>query len=282
VKNIIDESVATFGAESHGSSDYWKDTQFVRGKDDTEFIPLSALIKNEESINSISQLQENGYVLSSLNYLEIKTFDSWFQSSFNRKLTQKDKKQINIIHYPDQKQIFEAVEIVNQVYSILKDHKVLVNGKNLPIQLGEWYAKAILGLHQKKSSSQRGFDFYTGDDKKVEVKTHWQDATSLKGVKLKKSLVELSDYTVVMYIAKNFMIRDILLLDSDFVIRKFAGKGHTIFLKDSDISSYFFSRSNKHYGKVVNKSALMKFSSPNLAMKIDEKISQMDIVKKSE
>ena len=188
-------------------------------------------------------------------------------------LIKKDKKNINIVHYPDSKKIFEAVEIVNQVYQILKDHKVLVNGKNLPIQLGEWYAKTILGLHQKKSSSQRGFDFYTNDLKKVEVKTHWQDATSPKGVKLKKSLVELSDYTVIMYIAKNFMIRDILLLDSDFVIRKFAGKGHTIFLKDGDISSYFFSRSDKHYSKIVNMSALLKFSSPKLAMKIDERDS---------
>jgi hypothetical protein len=278
VKKIIDESVVAFSSESHGSSDYWKDTFFVRGRDDTEFIPLSVLTKNEESISDVAQLQQNGYVLSSLNYLEINTFDTWYQSAFNRKLTQKEKKLINIIHYPDSKQIFEAVEIVNQVYSILKDHKVLVNGKNLPIQLGEWYAKTVLGLHQRKSSSQRGFDFYTGDEKKVEVKTHWQDATSQKGVKLKKSLVELSDYTVVMYIAKNFMIRDILLLDSDFVIRKFAGKGHTIFLKDSDISSYFFSRSSKHYGKIVNNSALMKFSSPNLAMKIDEKISQMETI----
>jgi len=50
-----------------------------------------------------------------------------------------------------------------------------------------------------------------------------------------------------MYVSKNFMIREMLLLDSDFVMRKFAAKGHTIFLKDSDIASYFFSRSNKHY-----------------------------------
>lgn len=274
VKDLIDDSIAEFSAEAHGRSDHWKDTTFVRGKSDSEFIPFSVLIKKVESINEVSELQRKGYVLSSLNYLELSSFEDWFQKSFNRKLTQKDKKSINIIHYPDSKQIFEAVEIVNQVYQILKDHKVLVNGKNLPIQLGEWYAKAILGLHQKKSSSQRGFDFYTNDLKKVEVKTHWQDTTSLKGVKLKKSLVEMSDYTVVMYIAKNFMIRDVLLLDSDFVIRKFAGKGHTIFLKDSDIASYFFSRSDKHYNKIINMSALLKFSSPNLAMKLDEKMAK--------
>ena len=74
-----------------------------------------------------------------------------------------------------------------------------------------------------------------------------------------------------MYVAKNFMLRDILLLDSDFVIRKFAGKGHTIFLKDTDIQTYFFSRSNKHYDKIVNRAALMKFSSPGFAIKVDDR-----------
>jgi hypothetical protein len=103
------------------------------------------------------------------------------------------------------------------------------------------------------------------------VKIHWQDMTSPKGVKLKRSLIEMSDYTVVMYVSKNFTIRDILLLDSDFVIRKFAGKGHTIFLKDSDIMTYFFSRSSKHYDKIVNNKALMQFSSADLAVKIDDR-----------
>ena len=274
MKDIIEKECSEFSAETHGSSDYWKDTCFVRGVSDDEFIPFTLLQKKHPEIKSIAELQSSGYVLSSLTYLELKKFEDWFQKSFNRKMLQKEKNAVNIVHRPDEKKIFEAVEIVNQVYQILKDHKVLVNGKNLPVQLGEWYAKTIFGLHQKKSSSQRGFDFYTSDNKKVEVGIHWQDVTSPKGVKLKTSLVEMSDYTVVMYVAKNFMIRDILLLDSDFVIRKFSGKGHTIFLKDSEIQSYFFSRSDKHYEKIVNKSALMKFSSPSLAMKIDDKITQ--------
>ncbi|MEX0797950.1 MAG: hypothetical protein WD025_00805, partial [Bacteriovoracaceae bacterium] len=138
----------------------------------------------------------------------------------------------------------------------------------------EWYAKSIFGLQQRKSASQRGFDFYMEGDKKTEVQVHWQDITSPKGVKLKKSLVEMSDYVVIMYIAKNFMIRDILLLDSSFVIRKFGGKGHTLFLKDQDVSGYFFSKSDKHYSKIVNKTALLKFATPKFAMKIDEKMSK--------
>jgi hypothetical protein len=271
VKKLIDELAKDFTSRSHGSSDYWSDTVYVRGENDEVFIPISYLQKKDESIKDVPYLQSRGYVLSSLTYLDLRSFDEWYQNRFNRKLTLKDRKAIDIVHYPDSKKIFEAVEIVDQVYQILKDHKVLVNCKNLPIQLGEWYAKTILGLHQRKSSSQRGFDFYTFDNKKVEVKIHWQDATSPKGVTLKRSLVEMSDYTVVMYVAKNFMVRDILLLDSDFVIRKFAGKGHTIFLKDGDIQSYFFSRSNKHYNKIANKTALMQFSTPDLAIKIDDR-----------
>lgn len=271
MKSLVDEFSKEFSSQTHGSTDYWKDEVFVRGEDDHTFIPLKVLAKKSENLDSIEQLQNGGYVVSDLTYLDLGSFVDWYQKSFNRKLTLKEKKQISIIHYPDTNKIFEAVEIVDQVYQILKDYKVLVNGKNLPVQLGEWYAKLIFGLHQKKSSSQRGFDFYTNDGKKVEVKIHWQDATSPKGVKLKKSLVEMSDYTVIMYVAKNFRLRDILLLDSDFVVRKFSAKGHTIFLKDSDIQSYFFSKSNKHYDKVRNKSALLKYSSPSFAMKIDER-----------
>lgn len=273
MENLIKETAKEFTSGSHGNSDFWKEEIFVRGENDNEFAPLAYIQKKNENIKTIGDLQAEGYVYSSLDFLELQNFESWYSKQFNKTLDAKTKKTIGIIHRPDTKKIFEAVEIVDQVYQILKDHKVVVNGKNLPIQLGEWYAKVILGLKQIKSSSQRGFDFHTDEGKKVEVKIHWQDQTSPKGVKLKKSLVELSDYTVIMYVAKNFMLRDILLLDSDFVTRKFGGKGHTIFLKDSDVAGYFFSKSDKHYSKIKNKSSLLKFSTPSLAMKIDEKMN---------
>lgn len=271
MEKLIYEAAKSFSSQSHGSTDLFKERFFVRGTNDEEFIPLAQLIKKIEGVNSKQDLFAMGFVCSSLDFLELKSFDAWWQKQFNKRLPQKDKKDVNIIHLPDTKKIFDAVEIVNQVYQILKDHKVLVNGKNLPIQLGEWYSKSIFGLQQRKTSSQRGFDFYTETGKKVEVQVHWQDATSPKGVKLKKSLVEMSDFVVIMYVAKNFMIRDILFLDSDFVIRKFGGKGHTLFLKDQDVSGYFFSKSDKHYAKIVNKTALLKFATPSFAMKIDEK-----------
>jgi hypothetical protein len=181
-------------------------------------------------------------------------------------------KNLCILHLPDQKSIFDTVEVVHQTFQILKDHKVLMNGKNLPIQLGEWYSKIIFGLHQIKSSSQRGFDFKTEEGKVVEVKVHWHDSTSPKGVKIKKSLAELSDYCIIMYVAKNFTIRDILFLDSEFILRKFDTKGHTIFLKDQDVAGYFFSKSDKHFDKVVNKTALLKFASPTLAMRLEDRL----------
>ena len=273
MKNLVDECAREFSASTHGSTDFDKEELFVKGDADDEFVPMGYLLKKHPEASGLGTLQAEGYVYSSCDYLELDEFDSWYQKQFNKKLSAKTKKSIGIIHFPDTKKIFEAVEIVDQVYRILKAHKVLINGKNLPVQLGEWYSKSIFGLKQIKSSSQRGFDFEMEDGKKVEVKVHWHDFTSPKGVKVKKSLVELSDYTVVIYIAKNFTIRDILLLDSDFVLRKFGGKGHTIFLKDSDVSTYFFSKSNKHYDKIRNKSALLKFSSANLAMKIDEKMN---------
>lgn len=274
MKERVDEAAKDFSSQSHGSSDWDKEDIYVQGSSDEEFIPLSCLNKKyfDEPV-SIDSLQGAGYVVSSCNYLELAQFDRWFHQSFKKKLTLKAKKRIKIIHFPDKTEIFKAVEIVNQVYSILKSHKVLINGKNLPVQLGEWYAKSIFGLHQIKSSSQRGFDFIDNEGKVVEVKIHWQDVTSPKGVKLKKSLLDLSDYVIIMYVAKNFTIRDILFLDSDFVLRKFSEKGYTIFIKDTDVTSYFFSRSDKHLSKIVNMPALLKFSTPNFAMKLDERLN---------
>lgn len=272
MKEKINEMAGTFSSESHGATSFDKELVYIRGKNDEEYVPFGFVKKHIEELKELNDLLSIGYVYSGEDFLEPKGFEKWYQNQFGRTLTLKDRKNIGIVHLPDTKKVFEAVEIVSQVYEILKESKVLINGKNLPIQLGEWYAKIIFGLHQIKSSSQRGFDFVLEDKKKVEVKIHWQDQTSPKGVKLKKSLLELSDYCIVMYVAKNFMIRDILLLDSDYALRKFDTKGLTIFLKDQDVSSYFFSKSDKHFDKIVNKTALLKFANPSLAMKLHERL----------
>lgn len=272
LKDKVYEVVQKFSGSTHGSSDYDKDSVFVRGGHDREYVPLSFLMKELPDISGIGILKAMGFVYSSYDFLEVNEFDQWYQTQFNKRLSSKVMKNLGILHLPDQKAIFDTVEVVHQTFQILKDHKVLMNGKNLPIQLGEWYAKIIFGLHQIKSSSQRGFDFKSEEGRVVEVKVHWHDATSPKGVKIKKSLAELSDYSIIMYISKNFTIRDILFLDSEFILRKFDTKGHTIFLKDQDVAGYFFSKSDKHFDKVVNKTALLKFASPTLAMKLEDRL----------
>jgi hypothetical protein len=148
---------------------------------------------------------------------------------------------------------------------------ILLNGKSFPVQVGEWLAKSIFGLKQVKSSSQRGFDFMMNDNR-VEVNVHWKEKSSPKGVKVRKSLINLSDSCLLIYLNSNFLIRDICYLDSDFVQRKFSGKGHSIFLKDSDVNAYFFSKSDKHFDKIVDKSAMMKFAAPMFAMKLDGRL----------
>jgi len=272
LKDKVFELAQKFSGSTHGSSAYDKDSIYVRGSSDKEYIPYSYLQKELPEIESLNQLKGEGFVFSSYDFLENTDFDQWYTKQFNKRLAVKVMKNIGILHLPDQKSIFDTVEIVHQTFQILKDHKVLMNGKNLPIQLGEWYAKIIFGLHQIKSSSQRGFDFKTEHGSTVEVKVHWHDSTSPKGVKIKKSLAELSDYCIIMYVAKNFTIRDILFLDSEFILRKFDTKGHTIFLKDQDVAGYFFSKSDKHFDKVVNKTALLKFASPTLAMKLEDRL----------
>ncbi|MBT7610432.1 MAG: hypothetical protein HN576_11795 [Bacteriovoracaceae bacterium] len=270
-KEILKE-VCEFNKESHGSSTYDQDSIYIVGQNQNEFAPLNFIKKKVEGLTHVGELLSTGFVSESLDLFENSNFSKWFELQFSKKLTRKKVKTITILNEPDNKVIFEAISNVNTAYQTLREMQILLNGKNLPIQLGEWYAKCIFGLLQKKSTSQRGFDFLL-DNKRVEVKINWADTSSPKGIKLRKSLVELSDYCIIIYIAKNFMIREICFLDSAFVVRKFAGKGHTLFLKDVDLNPYFFSKSAKHVEKVANSTSLLKYATPNLAMKIAEYFS---------
>jgi len=267
LENVIKE-ITHFSEETHGSSDYYKDNVYVRGEDDSSYAPFSYLQKKVEGLEHAFFMNE-GFVHDSLDIYSTSEFQDWYEKQFSRKLKRTKSKEISILHLPNNKLIFDAIEMVTKCYQILEKEQIILNGKKLPVQLGEWFAKTIFGLHQKKSTSQRGFDFFIGE-KRVEVKVHWGDQSSPKGVKIRKSMVELSDYTILMYVNKKFMIREICFLDSDFIIRKFAGKGHTIFLKDLDLTQYFFSKSAKQKDKVKNQSALMRYASPTLAMKLAE------------
>lgn len=273
VKKQVFNHARQFSSEPHGTTNYGEDSIYIMGEKNGHYVPLSYLIKHCDLVSDVSDLQREGFLFSSLHYLETSDFFPWYKSQFGRKLTIKKGKEVGVVYFPNQKEILNAITITDKAFEIFKEQNVLMNGKNLPIQLGEWYAKSIFGLRQIKSSSQRGFDFYDNFNKRVEVTVHWNDFSSPKGVKVKKSLLELSDYSIVMYVSKNFMIRDILLLDSNYILRKFEAKGHTIFLKDEDVSKYFFSVSSKHFDKVINKMMLMKFASPTLVMKLADRLT---------
>lgn len=269
------ELVETFNSTSQGHSNYDKDQCYVQGEDHQLFAPLSYIIKKstviKEKENGLEILLDSGLIYASFDYVETSKFKHWYEKTFSKKSNQKMLRSVVILYKPYHKVIFDALNEVTKCYEILRENRILINNKNLPIQLGEWYAKVIFGLLQQKSASQRGFDFLH-EKERIEVKVHWNDKSSPKGVKIKKSMVTLAKTCIVIYISRNFMIRDICVLDSDFILRKFAGKGHTIFLKDTEIAPYFFSKSTKHFSLVVNKSALLTFASPSFALKLQDRV----------
>ncbi len=270
---LIFELIQEFCKEPHGSTNYGKDEVYVQGKKPEDFAPFSFLTKKIPEITALEDLFDMGFIYNSYDIDEDPKFASWYKGQFAKVIPSSLRKKATVLYVPDHKEIFDCIKIVHDVYDRLRNHNILINGKNLPIQIGEWYAKSIFGLRQVRSASQRGFDFFI-EDKRVEVKVHWNDRSSPKGAKVRKSLVRLSDYMIVMYVAKDFTIRDICFLDSSFVERKFDGKGHTIFLKDPDLSQYFFSNSSKHFDKIRNKGALMKFANPIFAMKLDGRLEE--------
>lgn len=270
----LSEEISLFSSTTHGSSDYDKDEYFIMSEDRKEFAPLKYIQKKLPDCKDVYSLLKIGYVYDSFELSNNENFQIWFEKQFSKKLIRRDAKKISIVYIPNNKLILDQIGLINRSYEVLAFEQILLNGKNLPTQLGEWYAKCIFGLKQVKSTSQRGFDFIMGEEgKRVEIQVEWSDASSPKGVKIKKTLVDLSDYCIIIYVAKNFMIREVCFLDSEYVSRKFSNKGHTIFLKDSDVSTYFFSKSSKHFDKIINPITFLKYASPNLAMKLSEKLS---------
>ena len=269
----LEEELNLFSSTTHGSSDYDHDEYFIMSENRMDFAPLKYIQKKTPDFKDINSLLKVGFVYDSFELSNNENFQQWYEKQFSRKLLRREARKISIVYIPNNKLILDQIEIVNRSYEILSQEQILLNGKNLPTQLGEWYAKCIFGLKQLKSTSQRGFDFVMEDDKRVEIQVEWSDFSSPKGVKIKKTLVDLSDYCVIIYVAKNFMIREVCFLDSEYVSRKFSNKGHTIFLKDLYVSSYFFSKSTKHFDKIINPITFLKYASPNLAMKLSEKLN---------
>lgn len=267
--DLLDQEIKEYCKTTHGSTDHNKEIIYVKGDSGNEYAPFLYLKKKVEGLSEPAQLVRDGYIYTSLDFFGDNNFLTWYEKQFGRKLTVRAMKPIEILERPNNKVILDSLTKISEAYENFKKFQIITNGKNLPVQLGEWFARCVFGLKQEKSTSQRGFDFYL-DGKRVEVKVHWSDLSSPKGVKIRKSLIELSEYCVIIYLSTNFMIRELCFLDSEFVTRKFSSKGHTLFLKDSDLLPYFFSRSSKHADKIANQNALMKYSSPQFTMKILE------------
>ena len=241
---------------------------FVRSpRGDALYAPLSAL-----NCGDGRELFSAGYVCESWSLASPPDFEGWFERHFGRKLTKSLAKKIFLLYIPNNDKIFAAVELLERAYGILLEERILLNRKNLPTQLGEWYAKTIFGLTQCRSTSQRGFDFFC-EGERIEVKVEWGDVSSPKGVKIRKGLLERSARCIIVYLSDHLMIRDVCMMDSDFVLKKWSGKGSTVFLKDEDISRYFFSHSPKHLDKVQNPSTFLKYAAPTFAAKIFESFS---------
>lgn len=254
-----------FNQETHGSSGHRKDEIFIEGGADF-YVPLSYLTKNIEGLDSERQLQILGYTYAAHDFIEKSGFAQWYEKQFSKKLTAKQMKSVSLLHLPDELQVFSAIKKIDEAYEELRRAHVLINSKNPPVQLGEWYAKSIFGLRQVRASSQKGFEFKLLNEF-VSVNVVWGKC-SPKGIKFRKSTLESSRYCVVFFLLKNLMIRDLCFLDSDYLLRHFSGKGMSLFLKESDIASYHFSKSSKHYDKVVGKNTLLKYASPNLATQL--------------
>ena len=265
MKENLKKFINDYNEKKHGSSDHYKQHLFVF--DNEAYAPLEVFLKNEEV--SLDEVLNLGYAHSSIEVFPNELFEKWYKNQFSKEVTANLRKKIAVYYLPKQLEIFNAVEKISECYKVFREHDVLINRKKLPVQLGEWYAKIIFGLEQNKSTSQRGFDFYL-DGKRIEVQVSWGDRSNIKGVKFRKSLVEMSEYCILVFLSENLMVRDICFLDSEFVLRKYGSKGHFIFLKESDLRQYNFSKSNKKQDKVKNIPAMLRFAGPVFAMRASE------------
>ncbi len=262
----ITNFIKKYNLKKHGSSGHSKHWYYVVGEEDN-FAPLEVFLKNEDLC--LNDIINQGYAHSAIEVFPNNKFDKWYRYQYSKEITPALRKKIALYYIPNQVEIFNAVEKISECYQVFRDHNVLINRKKLPVQLGEWYAKVIFGLEQNKSTSQRGFDFYL-DKKRIEVQVSWGDKSNIKGIKFRKSLVEMSEYCILVFLSNNLMVRDICFLDSEFVLRKYGTKGHFIFLKESEIKQYNFSQSNKQQDKVKNIPAMLRFAGPVFAMRASE------------
>jgi hypothetical protein len=150
----LNEEIKIFSSSTHGSSDYDRDDYFVMDESRKDFAPLKYLQKKIEGLGEVGHLLKVGYVYDSLDLSHNENFPSWYEKQFSKKLPRRDQKRICIIYVPNNKLILDQIEVVHRSYEILGNEQILLNGKNLPTQLGEWYAKCIFGLNEVNFSKR--------------------------------------------------------------------------------------------------------------------------------
>ena len=90
MQKLVAEIAQEFCGKPHGSTDLFKERVFIQGESVDHFVPLSYLIKKSQpNIKSVDDLLSVGYVMSSLDFLDLPLFPAWWQKQFNKKLTQK-------------------------------------------------------------------------------------------------------------------------------------------------------------------------------------------------
>jgi hypothetical protein len=271
----LQKLIEEFCQETHGSSNYNQETLFLAGVEPGQFVPINYLKKKTKNLELESQLVEQGYIYGNYEFWEKSDFREWYEQQFGHKLPIKATKTINFLYKNNTDLILHSIDKIHEIYLQLNDQKIIINSKNFPIQLGEWYVKSIFGLKQVKSTAQKGFDFLMDGDA-VEIKVNWKihssERPSPKGLKIKKSLVGLAQSCIFIFLSQDFRIKDLCLLQSDFLLKRFPTKGHTLFIKELEIAPFLLSRSDKYLVKLKNKKTLLLFSSPQLKQKLLNRI----------
>ena len=139
-------AIDEFSQEQHGSSNYGKDEIYVKGKDDGKYAPLSFLIKKIDSVNHFRDLLKKGFIFSSYDLEDDVQFFDWYKHQFSKKVPACIKRKASILYQADHKEIFNSIEVVHDCYNLLRQHKIVINNKNLPTQIGEWYIP--FGIHR--------------------------------------------------------------------------------------------------------------------------------------
>ncbi len=262
--------IQEFNQKVHDGAKHGEDDLFVQGEMEDAYAPMTYLKKKCPLLKTEKDLLKIGFFFGPNEVGQNSTFAHWYEKRFQKLLPSSIQKKMQFLFPIQQEEMQRPLQLINEQYEWLKKNRILINSKDLPTQLGEWFAKSIFGLRHCKSMSQRGFDFEL-DGKKVEVFVHWklsnQAKSSLKGMKIKKTDLNLYDFCILIYLTPDLLIKDLCFLDSSYIQRKFSTKGHSLFIQEEDIRMYFFGKSPKHYDKILNEKTLLTFASSHFLSK---------------